>query len=72
MVAFVWLIIAAVVLGLGLLLWSMDRRSRRKGHTIRRASNMSAAASAGRTNIRRRRTRVSPTAPRTRSKYPKL
>jgi hypothetical protein len=43
MVVWVWLIIAAVVLGLGVLLWSMDRRSRRKGHVLRTSATMSAS-----------------------------
>jgi hypothetical protein len=41
MVVFGWLIIAAVVLGVGLLLASVDRRSRRKGHMLRGSSKMS-------------------------------
>jgi len=41
MVAFVWLGIAAVVLGVGVLLWSMDRRSHRKGHILRGSSRIS-------------------------------
>ena len=43
MVLFVWLVIAAAVLGVGLLLWSMDRRSRRKGHVLRTSSKISAS-----------------------------
>jgi len=72
MVVYVWLIIAAVVLAVGTLLGLMDRRARRKGHTIRRAANMSAAARSSRTHVRRRRPGVRPTAPPTRSKYPRL
>jgi hypothetical protein len=72
MVVWVWLIIAAVVLGVGALLGLMDRRGRRQGHVIRRASMMSAIASSRRTNVRRRRPGVRPTAPQTRSKYPRL
>lgn len=41
MVAFVWLGIAAVVLGVGVLLASTDRRSRRKGHVLRGSSRIS-------------------------------
>ena len=41
MVVWVWVIIAAVVLGVGLLLRSMDRRSRRKGHVLRGSSKIS-------------------------------
>jgi hypothetical protein len=70
MVLFVWLIIAAVVLGVGVLLWSMDRRARRKGHVIRGASSMAAIEFRRRTNIRRPAAR--PTPLRTRNKYPKL
>jgi hypothetical protein len=72
MVVWVWLIIAAIVLGVGTLLGLMDRRARRQGHIIRGASNMSAVASSRRANVRRRRPGVRPTAPRTRSKYPRL
>jgi len=72
MVLFVWLVIAAVVLGVGTLLGLMDRRARREGHVIRRASSMADVAFARRMNIRRRRPRISPTAPPTRSKYPRL
>jgi hypothetical protein len=42
-VIFVWLVIAAVVLGAGVLLWSMDRRSRRNGHVLRGSSKISAS-----------------------------
>jgi hypothetical protein len=72
MVLWVWVIIAAVLLGIGTLLGLADRRARRKGHVIRRASTMSAIASSRRTSVRRRRPRVSPTPPQPRSKYPKL
>jgi hypothetical protein len=41
MVLYVWLIIAAIVVGVGVLLWSMDRRSRRKGHVLRTSSKIS-------------------------------
>ena len=41
MVVWVWLIIGAVVVGVGLLLASMDRRSRRKGHVLRGSSRIS-------------------------------
>jgi hypothetical protein len=70
MVAVVWGIIAAVVLAVGLLLWSMDRRARRKGHRIRGASGIAAAEFRRRTNVRR--PGVRPTPLRTKSKYPKL
>jgi Flp pilus assembly protein TadB len=70
MVLFVWLVIAAVALAVGVLLWSMDRRARRKGHVIRGASEIAAVEFSRRTNMRR--PGVRPTAPRTRSKYPKL
>jgi hypothetical protein len=43
MVVYVWLVIAAVVLGAGVLLASMDRRSRRKGHVLRGSSKISAS-----------------------------
>jgi hypothetical protein len=43
MVGFVWLLIAAVLLGVGVLLWSMDRRSRQKGHLLRTSADMSAS-----------------------------
>jgi len=72
MVGLVWIIIAVVVVGIGTLLGLADRRARRKGHLIRRASTMSAIASSRRTNVRRRRPRVGPTAPPTGNKYPKL
>ncbi|HWF42934.1 MAG TPA: hypothetical protein VN683_12680 [Acidothermaceae bacterium] len=70
MVIFVWLVIAAVVLGVGALLWSMDRRARRKGHRIRGASGIASAEFSRRTNMRR--PGVRPTPLRTKSKYPKL
>jgi hypothetical protein len=70
MVAVVWGIIAAVVFGVGVLLWSMDRRARRKGHHIRGASDIAAAEFSRRTNVRR--PGVRPTPLRTKSKYPKL
>jgi hypothetical protein len=70
MVLWVWLIIAAVLLGVGTLLGLSDRRARRKGHRIRGASDIAAAEFSRRTNVRR--PGVRPTAPRTRSKYPKL
>ncbi len=70
MVLWVWLIIAAVVLGVGTLLGLMDRRARREGHVIRRASSMADIAFARRMNLRRRRSRAGATAPR--SKYPRL
>ncbi|HEY3926411.1 MAG TPA: hypothetical protein VGL75_17755 [Acidothermaceae bacterium] len=41
MVVWVWVIIVAGVLGVGLLLRSMDRRSRRKGHVVRGSSKIS-------------------------------
>jgi hypothetical protein len=66
----VWLVIAGVALAVGVLLWSMDRRARRKGHVIRGASEIAAVEFSRRTNMRR--PGVRPTAPRTRSKYPKL
>jgi hypothetical protein len=72
MVLFVWLIIAAVVLGVGTLLGLMDRRGRRQGHVIRRASSMSAIAFYRRSNLRRPRPGGRAAAPRTRSKYPRL
>ena len=53
MVLFVWLIIAAVVLGVGTLLGLMDLRARREGHVIRRASTMADIAFARRMNLRR-------------------
>lgn len=68
MLLWVWLIIAAVVLGLGTLLGLMDRRGRRQGHVIRRPSEVSAMESASRRNIRRTRPRVSPVA----RDFPKL
>ena len=43
MVVLVWVLIAAVVLGVGVLLWSMDRRSRRNGHVLRGSSKISAS-----------------------------
>jgi hypothetical protein len=43
MVAFVWLVIAAVVLGAGVLLAAMDRRSRSNGHVLRGSSKISAS-----------------------------
>ena len=70
MVAVVWLIIGAVVLGVGFLLWSMDRRARRKGHRIRGASDIAAREFSRRTNVRR--PGVRPTPLRTKSRYPKL
>jgi hypothetical protein len=70
MVVWVWLIIAAVVVGIGTLLGLADRRARRKGHRIRGASEISATQFSRRTNLRR--PGVRPTPPRTRSKYPKL
>src|SRR5665213_1176803 len=69
MVLFVWLIIAAVVLGVGTLLGFVDRRARRQGHGIRRASTMAAIAFSRRSNLRRPRPGGRATAPRTRSKY---
>jgi hypothetical protein len=72
MVVWVWVIIAAIVVAIGTLLGLADRRARRKGHVIRRASTMAAIASSRRTNVRRRRPGVRPTAPRTKSRYPKL
>jgi hypothetical protein len=73
MVVWVWLTIAAVVLAVGTLLGLMDRRARRKGHVIRGASEIASIDFSRRMNIRRRRRPgVRPTAPRTRSKYPKL
>jgi hypothetical protein len=72
MVVWVWVIIAAVLLGIGTLLGLSDRHARRKGHVIRGASEMAAIEFSRRTNMRRRRPGVRPTAPRTRSKYPKL
>jgi hypothetical protein len=70
MVLWVWVIIAAVVLGVGVLLWSMDRRARRKGHVIRGASEIASIEFSRRTNIRR--PGVRPTPLRTKNKYPKL
>ena len=70
MVLFVWLIIAAGVLGVGTLLGLMDRRARREGHVIRRASTMADIAFARRMNLRRVRSRVGATS--SRSKYPRL
>jgi hypothetical protein len=70
MVLLVWLIIAAVVLGVGGLLWSMDRRGRRKGHRIRGASDIASMEFSRRTNMRR--PGVRPTPLRTKNKYPKL
>ncbi len=43
MVVFVWLVIAAIVLGVGVSLAAMDRRSRRNGHVLRGSSNISAS-----------------------------
>jgi hypothetical protein len=43
MVLAVWLAIAAVMLGGGVLLASMDRRSRRHGHVLRGSSKISAS-----------------------------
>ncbi|HZV24867.1 MAG TPA: hypothetical protein VFG00_01130 [Acidothermaceae bacterium] len=43
MVAFGWLVVAAVTLGVGVLPASMDRRSRRNGHVLRGSSKISAA-----------------------------
>ena len=43
MVVFVWIVIAAVVLGVGALLASMDRRSRRNRHVLRGSSKISAS-----------------------------
>ena len=70
MVVWVWLIIGAVVLGVGTLLGLMDRRGRRKGHRIRGASDIAATEFSRRTNVRR--PGVRPTPLRTKSKYPKL
>ena len=70
MVLWVWLIIAAVVLGVGTLLGFMDRRARREGHVIRRASSMADIAFARRMNLRRARSRTRAIA--SRSKYPRL
>jgi hypothetical protein len=72
MVALVWIIIAAVVLVVGTLLGLMDRRGRRQGHTIRRASDIAVVEWNSRNNVRRRRPRVAPAPPQTRNKYPKL
>jgi hypothetical protein len=71
MVVWVWIITAAVVLGVGTLLGLADRRARRKGHVIRGAADIAAAEFSRRTNVRRR-PGVRPTAPRTKSRYPKL
>jgi hypothetical protein len=42
-VVFIWLVIAVVVLGVGVLLAAMDRRSRRNGHVLRGSSKISAS-----------------------------